>query len=535
MATDTLIARWTARRAARWGLAWGIVFGLYIGTGALAYSTSYKTAAERARLVQLFGANVGLNALVGPAYRLDTVGGFTAWKYLAFVGLIAAVWGLLTGTRLLRGEEDAGRWELLLAGPTTRRAAAAQALAGLACGALCLWAATAVILAVVGRSASVSIGPGAAAYFALALALPGIVFLAVGALAGQLAATARQAAGYAAAALGVSYVLRLVADSGIGVGWLRWVSPLGWIEELRPLTTPRPLALLPAAVAVAVLCLATVLLADRRDLGAAVLPDRAGGPPHTRLLWGPLGLALRLARGTLTGWAAAIAALAVVVGAVAWSAERANTSSPTIARVFAQLGAPGAGARAYLGVTFLMLAVLVALVGAGQLGAARADEAQGRLDNLLVRPVSRAVWLAGRLALAVAATLAGGLLAGLCAWLGGLGHAGHVPLSILLAAGLNVVPPALCILGVGVLVLGLRPRATMLAVYALLTWSVLVEVLAGTVKLSHWLLDASVFHEMSAAPAVAPDWTSAAAMVAIGAVAALAGGLLFARRDLQGE
>ena len=50
--------------------------------------------------------------------------------------LLGAVWGLLTSTRLLRGEEDGGRWELLLAGRTTRRRAAAQALAGLGAGAV---------------------------------------------------------------------------------------------------------------------------------------------------------------------------------------------------------------------------------------------------------------------------------------------------------------------------------------------------------------------------------------------------------------
>ena len=49
------------------------------------------------------------------------------------------------------------------------------------------------------------------------------------------------------AALGVSYALRMVADSGIGLDWLRWVSPLGWIEQLQPLTAPRPLVLLPIA------------------------------------------------------------------------------------------------------------------------------------------------------------------------------------------------------------------------------------------------------------------------------------------------
>ena len=42
--------------------------------------------------------------------------------------------GLLTATRLMRREEDSGRWELLLAGQTTRRRAAVQAVAGLAAG-----------------------------------------------------------------------------------------------------------------------------------------------------------------------------------------------------------------------------------------------------------------------------------------------------------------------------------------------------------------------------------------------------------------
>ena len=531
----TMVLRRTARKAARSGLLWGAVFGLYVGTGALTYASSYKTLAQRERLVQLFGSNVGLSGLVGPARGLQTVAGFTAWKYLLFVSLIGAVWGLLTGTRLLRGEEDAGRWELLLAGQTTRGGAAAQALAGLAAGGLCLWGVTALILVAVGRSATVGFTAGQALFFALALVASALMFLAVGALAGQLAATRRAAAAYAAAALGVSYALRLIADSGAGLDWLRWLSPLGWVEELRPLTGSRPLALLPMVVLVGALAAATVVLAARRDLGAATLPDRTSAPPHTRLLGGPLGLAARLARPTIAGWAVAIAALALLVGVVAESAEQAITSSPAIARAFARLGAPGAGATAYLGVTFLMVALLVALIGAGQLGALRAEEAQGRLDHLLVRPVSRTGWLAGRLAVAVAALLSSGLLAGLCAWLGAASQHAGVRFGSLIGAGVNVVPPALCLLGIGVLVFGLRPRAATPVVYGLLAWSLLVEVFSGTVSVSHWLLDTSVFHEMSAAPAVAPDWTSAALLTAVGAVAAALGGLAFARRDLAGE
>jgi len=73
------------------------------------------------------------------------------------------------------------------------------------------------------------------------------------------------------------------------------------------------------------------------------------------------------------------------------------------------------------------------------------------------------------------------------------------------------------------------------AAYGLVAWSLLVELIGGSLGLNHFVLDTSIFHQMTAAPAVAPDWTSALAMVLLGLVAALAGGAAFARRDLQGE
>ena len=42
------------------------------------------------------------------------------------LSVIGGVWALLTATRLLRGEEEEGRWELLLTGQTTRLRAAAS-------------------------------------------------------------------------------------------------------------------------------------------------------------------------------------------------------------------------------------------------------------------------------------------------------------------------------------------------------------------------------------------------------------------------
>ncbi len=112
-----IITRQTTTKAVRSGVLWGYIFGLSVASSALGYASSYKTAAQRAHLAALFGSNAGLNTINGPAHELQTVAGFTVWKCFGILTIVGATWGLLTATRLLRGEEDAGRWELLLAGP----------------------------------------------------------------------------------------------------------------------------------------------------------------------------------------------------------------------------------------------------------------------------------------------------------------------------------------------------------------------------------------------------------------------------------
>jgi len=531
---SAVVALLSARRAVRSGVLWGYIFGVFVASSALSYTSIYKTQAERHRLATAFGTNKASIAIFGPAPQLQTVAGFTVLKTLMTVMIVGAVWGLLTSTRLLRGEEDAGRWDLLLSGQATRKSAAVQALVGLTGGATTLWAITAVIAVVTGRSSKVHIAAGPALYFALALVSSAVMFLAVGAVTSQLAATRRQAASYAASILGVSYALRMVADAGIGFHALIWASPLGWVEELRPLTAPQPLALVPIASFTAVLAATAVHLAGRRDIGASTFPDRASSEPHVRLLFGPVGLAMRTLRSVIIGWWVAIAITGLLTGLVA-KAAGATISGSSVQKVFSRLGSPGTGTEAFLGVSFLIVAVLVAFVAAGQITAARSEESGGRIDHLLVRPVSRARWLGGRLLVAGGAVVASGLIAGVFSWLATATQHAGVSVTTLLDAGVNVIPPAVLVLGVGALVIGVAPRAASTVVYGLLGWSLLVELVGGIGALNRWILDTSVFHQMASAPAVAPAWTANGVMVGLGALSALAGTLAFRRRDLQGE
>jgi ABC-2 type transport system permease protein len=227
-----------------------------------------------------------------------------------------------------------------------------------------------------GRSSSVAFSVPQSLYFSVTLVAGAATFLAVGTLASQLAGSRRQAAAAAAAVFGIAYALRMVADSDAALRWLVWLSPLGWIEESRPLTHPDPAALLPVLALAAVLVAVAVHLAGTRDLGSATLAGRGMAEPHLALLNGPVGLNLRLSRAAATGWLLTVAVFALLFGSLADSNAKDAAGSAGIGRALARLGAHGSPADAYLGLTFLVLALVAGMMAAGQVTAIRSTESE---------------------------------------------------------------------------------------------------------------------------------------------------------------
>ena len=524
----------TARRAAKGGALWGMVFGATIAASASAYPGLFPTAASRGEMARSFEGNTAWAALFGPLRRLDTVAGYTAYKAGMTVIILGAIWGLLVATRVLRGEEDAGRWELFLSGQTTRARAAEQAAIGLGVGFVALWVPTFVLTAGAGASEQVGIGVGASAFFVTALLAAAAMFMAIGMLAAEIAATRRDANLIGAGVLAGSYLIRMAADSDAGLAWLRWASPLGWVEELRPLTGSRPVAFVPIAGLVAVLVIVALRVAKERDLGASALASRDTSRPRTFLLGGQAGLTIRLTRPVISAWIAALVVTGLVFGIVAQAAGTALRGAQGLEEAIGRLGGTTSGAATYLGFVFVVAAGLMAIAVAGQIAAARNEEANGHLDNLLVRPVARWWWLAFRLAVALGLIIVASVLAGFAAWVGAVSQHADVGLGELLKAGLNVVPPAVFVLGIGGLALGLWPRGAIGVAYGLVVWSFIVETIAAAFDSNHWLRDTSPLLHIAPVPAADPNWTAAAWLIGLGFVAALAGIMAFGRRDLAG-
>ncbi len=536
VAPANVLWRFFARRTVKSATFVSVIFGLVAAAKVIGYTKVYPTTSERVSAGLAMANQVTYKALIGMPQRITTLTGFAAWYVVGVGALLGGIWAYLIATKTFRGEETAGRWELLLSSETTMRGATIMALYGLGVSLLVYYVISALALIGVGTEQSVGYSAGAALYFACAATASAVMFTAVGALASQIMPTRARAAGLATVVFGVSFLLRAAGDIS-GNQWLVNVSPLGWVEQLRPLVNPQPLWLIPIVAFTLLLAAVTIGLAARRDLGASLLADRDTARPKYGLLATPVSAAVRLTGPASLAWLAGITALGAFFAALTNTAVQTITASATAGKLFGRLTgvSQGSSARTFLGVMYLLVILLLMAYAAYAVGSIRSDEADGFTDNLLVAPLSRARFLLGRISLAVVTILATSAVASCAAYLSLGSHTFGLTAHDFVLAMVNCLPAALFTLGVGICALGIAPRLATVIAYGVAVWSFLIQMLASGLHLNHWLLDTSVFTHISLTPAASPNAEANWILVVLGLILAIIGTLLFDRRDLAGE
>ena len=502
------------------------LFAIYAYIQPAGFHNAYPTLVDRLAFARTFAGNDALRLFYGYPYAVTTVSGYTAWRVGGTLVIAAAAFGVLASVRALRADEDAGRTEIVLASPVGRRTVFFAAIGAIGAGTVLLWLAESVGFVVAGLPV------GGSAYLALATVSVVPVFVGIGALASQLAPTRRMALEVGGAAIGLCWLLRVVADTWRGGTWLRWATPLGWAEELRPFTGTHPFALLLAVGGTVVLLAIAVRIAATRDIGTGLLPARDTADPHARLLSSVEGQALRSERGTLAVWAVCLAALAVILGMIAASISSAGISA-SLQRDIAKLGSGSiTTASGYVAFVFIIFILAVCLFVCGQVGAARQDEADGRLETLLAQPVSRRRWLLGRVTIAALAAAGLSLLVGLLTWAGAASQGVHISLPRMLEAGANCLPVALLFLGIATLAYAVVPRASVGIAYGLVAAAFLWYLVGSLLSVPKWLIDVTPFQHIGLVPTQAFRPDAAAIMVMIGLGGTVAGLTVFRHRDL---
>jgi ABC-2 type transport system permease protein len=522
------LARRTFLDARARTIAFVSVFAVYSYIQPAGFRSTYPTVADRIAFAHSFAGNDAIRFFYGYPYDAVTIGGYSAWRVGGTLAIAAAIFGVLAAVRALRTEEDTGRMELVLAAPVLRRTAFASAMLGIAAAVVTLW------LAMFAGYVVGGLAVGGSAYLALATASVVPVFVGIGAIACQLAPTRRIALELGNAAAAVLLLVRVVADTATGAGWLRWATPLGWAEELRPFTGAEPLVLLLPVAASALLIVIAARMSVRRDVGTGELPARDSAAPRLRLLSSPLAQALRSERGSLITWTICVAAFAVILGMIAPSISAAGIT-PTIRREIAKLGSgsiltPGG----YIAFVFIFFILAIALFACAQVSAARREESEQQLETLLALPVSRLRWLGGRLALAAGGAAMLAAVAGVVTWAGTASQGVTISLPRMLEAAANCLPTAILFLGIAALAYAIAPRASTGIAYGLVMIAFLWYLVGAIAGVPNWLVKATPFAHIGFVPSQPFRVVAALVMVAIGALTIAAALALFQRRDLTG-
>lgn len=530
------LTRLALRRDRIKALVWALGLPL-VGTASASSVTGlYATEQDRVGYATTTAASVVARAFNGPTAG-PSLGSVVTAETLTSLVVLTALLSTFTVVRHTRQNEETGRAEILGSAVVGRHAPLVAAL-----------------LTVTGVNLVAGLGVGV---FFVALGLPvggsfvlgaavtsvGLAFGAVAAVTAQVASTSRGANGLASAVVGLAFLLRAVGDALGRVGadgmsvvsaWPSWLSPLGWANQLRPYDDDRWwLLALPVGFTAAAVWLAFALT-NRRDFGAGLMAVRPGPPTASPRLLSPLGLAWRLQRGVLLGWAIGVVVLGVSFGVVGDEVESMLGDNERAAEVIAQLGGGAELVDAFLSTMLRLFALAIAGYTTQALLRMRAEESTGPLEGVLAAAVSRPRWLASHLLCAVSGTVGLILLAGASTGLGYGAAVGDVANQTLSLAGaaLVQVPAVLALAGVVLLLFGLVPRWSVELSWAVLIACLLLWQLGGVLDLPQPVLDVSPFTHTPGVPA--DELALLPLIVLLGVAVALgaAGTALFRRRDL---
>jgi ABC-2 type transport system permease protein len=488
-------------------LGWGVGIGLLMYVVLIAVKQVVATAAARAALASLASSFTWLAEPVS----IGTPGGYATWKYGPTI-LILAIWPLLIGSRMLRGEEERGALDVLLSLPRTRLAVAVQKIAAMWTALAAMGVLIALLTYAGGQSTNATYGFGGSLLFALNLILACGVFGSISLFVSQFTQERRTASGIAGGSLVFFIILDMVHRVIPGTEWISRLSPVYYYNLSKPLIPSygTNLGALLILVGISlVLTTAAVALFVTRDVAGVVAlpaflrpaerpvsPERAL-PANAWSLRSVYTRGLAVLAGPTLWWTIGIAGFAALMVVVVQQTEQKlitlAQSSPFFQSFITKLG----GGDTYTNATLMsslftfipLLLMAFAITGASRWAS---DEEDGQLDLVITTPRPRYQVILGRFGALATATIVISLLTlGVTAATSALTGI-KLDTGNLVGAGLSLIPLGLLVAAIGYLLSGWLNTAidTGLLSFLLVIWFVITFIgqdlgwPSGTQKLS---------------------------------------------------
>ncbi|HET8840480.1 MAG TPA: ABC transporter permease subunit, partial [Ktedonobacteraceae bacterium] len=484
-----------------WGLGFGLIMLAVFSAADPAIVAAWATLAS------------GFRFLAEP-YAMNTPEGFVTFRVMELVlPVFLCIWAILAGARLLRGEEEQGSLDLVLATPLPRTRLLLEKVSALIL-ALLLIALLFTLGSLAGEaSLKIHVDSGRALLAGLNLSLLAFFFATLTLLISQFTIGRGVAAGWGGGLL----VLSVLLDSTgrvVDNAWVKYLSPFYYYNRSRPFIvsydSSLASALLLLGLSLLFLVLGAVLFAYR-DSGGVVWNLRRGSARGAIVMERSLKHAQReLANKAI--WLRDLAAqgfssfwwifgvtvycvwASLLVPSVKKPLEDALKGSPVLGQIFQQYNLLkdadflGAVLFSFMPLFVLCFAMMLAMRWVGDLD-------NGRVELVLCTPRSRVRMLLERFG----AILLPMLLTCVCIWLAIVITAPVSGLDVdqrnVLAAGASLLPMALIVIG---LTYALAGRMRYVAVISIVSFYLLgaymLEFLKALFSLPEWVMNLSIFH-----------------------------------------
>ncbi|MBE3564331.1 MAG: ABC transporter permease subunit [Thermogemmatispora sp.] len=489
-------------------LCWGLGLGLLIyAMYATAQDALSAGVTQIYQSFSFYGDQVALNTI--PGYVTFRVFGTTLPAFLA-------IWAILAGARLVRGDEERGTLDVLLSQPLARIRLLLEKLLALMLAILVMMLIISLFILLGQLSAKQAADYPRALLTALNVGLFELIFASIALLISQFVRWRGAAAGWTAAVLVIMFVFDSVGRVQHDFDWLRRLSIFYYYNANKPLipsvaTNWGALTLL--VLLAAVLIVASALLFARRDLGGVAFQlalngqrqpatveraralARAAGDPFLR----SLGLRTLRAQFTALFWWTVITLffvefLTALIPSLLDVFRKAVAGNAVMSQLFS--GYNVATNQGFLGATvFAFVPVALTIFALTLASSWSRDLDNNRLEIILSMPQSRLRLLAEHASAVILASLIPPLLM----WLSLLVTANIINLRIdvsdTAAACFSMLPLEwLTAALVYLLATRLPSGLTTGLISVFLALSFLMEFLQPMLKLPEWLINLSIFH-----------------------------------------
>jgi ABC-2 type transport system permease protein len=523
-----------------WGIGLGLLMAIIFAGATPALRDAYASIAQSFRFF-------------GDPYAVQTSEGFVTTRLLEVtLPILFSIWPILVGARMVRGEEERGTLDVLLATPQPRPRVILEKLLALIIALLliALLMALGTIAGELGANAQVHFGRALLA--ALNVSLLVFFFAMVALLISQFANNRGAAAGWASGLMILAFLLDGTGRTVRGT-WVQYLSPFYYYNLNRPLIPGFDDMLAGAFLLLGLsllLAVISVMLFVKRDSGrpAFVWQRQHVNGTHQ------VERSLRKAEHAISVRAISLRALSAqgwpsfwwLLGIVIWCGwcvllipsiqeplKKAFAQSPNLAKLLSGSDI-GTNAGFLSSVVFSFLPAMVVVFAMSLALNWASDLENGRLELVLGTPKSRQRMLLERFA----AIFLMALLAPALTWLAIVVGAQIANLSIdqghVLAASFSMLPLALIAMGLVYALAGrLRYGAVLGILAAYITLAFLTEFLNALLQLPNWLLSLSIFHQYGSPMTTGMNWGSFIGMTVVAIVLLVLGLVQFGYADIE--